>query len=573
MVAENDNLSDVKIEDIQLEDAADKSEELVCPFALSLLKEIKEYQNLHGLKHDDYQRYRQYCSRRLHRLYKGLKFLHGGKKFTNKKITPDLFVKDIRYMQIILLQAERAWAYAMDLKQFANTESRKQVHLIAKLKKAVFYAAELASNCVSLKCDTTTQLEAKAYHHYMTGVLLFEQGNWQKSVVSLSAAQKIYNKLADAVEDSELYREKHDEMTPKVQYCLYNIQSMGGENVQGEDGEGLFQELDSIIANKATKSAAAVREIKWEGKGFTISNDDIKIQLVQMEDNIQLAKECSDHDKRLELYEEILSACREISQQIKKGDKTESLELMTDYFTYIRIKNTVDRFLAMAQQVADRLAGVVETRAGSKIARPEDLVRLYDIILQNYADMRDVTSLDKDGDTYQMIDVNTMYYRTKRCFYIAECHLGQSNWLNAIVLYDKCSEHIEQTIQAANALQSSKNQSMIEDLQVLSKQIYSQRCSAHASAFLQTQLVEEEMKEISSDKNKMLADSLEEFKILKNESDLPTIATLPPDFQPIPCKPTFFDISLNHIEFPDLEERVEKESSGILGFTKWIWGK
>ena len=45
----------------------------------------------------------------------------------------------------------------------------------------------------------------------------------------------------------------------------------------------------------------------------------------------------------------------------------------------------------------------------------------------------------------------------------------------------------------------------------------------------------------------MLADSLEEFKILKNESDLPTIATLPPDFQPIPCKPTFFDISLNHI--------------------------
>ena len=34
----------------------------------------------------------------------------------------------------------------------------------------------------------------------------------------------------------------------------------------------------------------SVREIKWEGKAFTISNDDIKIQLVQMEDNIQLAK-------------------------------------------------------------------------------------------------------------------------------------------------------------------------------------------------------------------------------------------------------------------------------------------
>lgn len=577
MVAEDCSVEDVKIEDIKLEDGStdEKDEELVCPFALKLLKEIKECQNLHGLKHDDYQRYRQYCSRRLHRIYKGLKFLHGSKKFSNKKITPELFVKDIRYMQIILIRAERAWAYAMDLKQFANTESRKQVHLIAKLKKAVVYADELESNCVSLKCDATTQLEAKAYRHYMLGMLLFEQSHWQKAVVSLSAAQKIYNKLADAVEDSELYREKHDEMTPKVQYCLYNIQSMGDEKIHGEDGEGLFQELDHIIANKATKATrTAVREIKWEGKSFTISSDDIKIQLVQMEDNIQLAKECTDHDKRLELYEEILSSCRDISQQIRKSGTVDNVELVTDYFAYLRIMNTVDRFLTMIQQVSDKLTGVVETRPGSKIARPEDLVRLYDIILQNYADLRDINSLDKDGDTYQMIDINTMFYRAKRCFYIAECHLGQSNWLNAIVLYDKCSQHIDLTLEAANAVNSKITQMIIEDLQALSKQIYSQRCSAQASAFLQTQLIDEEMKEITaSDKNRMLLESLEEFKLLKNENELPTLATLPPDFQTIPSKPTFFDISLNHIEFPNLDDRVEKESSGLSSFTKWIWGR
>ena len=65
-------------------------------------------------------------------------------------------------------------------------------------------------------------------------------------------------------------------------------------------------------------------------------------------------------------------------------------------------------------QVADKLAGVVETRTGTKLARPEDLVRLYDIILQNYADLRDIASLDKDGESYQSIDVNTKFYRTKR---------------------------------------------------------------------------------------------------------------------------------------------------------------
>ena len=46
-------------------------------------------------------------------------------------------------------------------------------------------------------------------------------------------------------------------MTPKVQYCLYNIQSMGVEHIQGEDGEDLFKELDSIIASKANNTTVA----------------------------------------------------------------------------------------------------------------------------------------------------------------------------------------------------------------------------------------------------------------------------------------------------------------------------
>ena len=65
-------------------------------------------------------------------------------------------------------------------------------------------------------------------------------------------------------------------------------------------------------------------------------------------------------------------------------------------------------------QVSDKLTGVVETRPGTKVARPEDLVRLYDIILQNCADMKSVQSLDKDGEIYKMIDVYTLFYRTKR---------------------------------------------------------------------------------------------------------------------------------------------------------------
>lgn len=47
----------------------------------------------------------------------------------------------------------------------------------------------------------------------------------------------------------------------------------------------------------------------------------------------------------------------------------------------------------------------------------------------------------------------------------------------------------------------------------------------------------------------------------------------PPGFQPIPCKPLFFDLALNHVAFPPLEDKLEqKTKSGLTGYIKGIFG-
>lgn len=43
--------------------------------------------------------------------------------------------------------SERAWGYAMQLRQESNTEPRKRFHLVSKLRKAVHYAEQLESLC------------------------------------------------------------------------------------------------------------------------------------------------------------------------------------------------------------------------------------------------------------------------------------------------------------------------------------------------------------------------------------------------------------------------------------------
>lgn len=59
------------------------------------------------------------------------------------------------------MMAERAWGYAMQLKQEANTEPRKRFHLVGRLRKASKIANELETLCESTKCDARTKLEAQ----------------------------------------------------------------------------------------------------------------------------------------------------------------------------------------------------------------------------------------------------------------------------------------------------------------------------------------------------------------------------------------------------------------------------
>jgi len=57
-------------------------------------------------------------------------------------------------------------------------------------------------------------------------------------------------------------------------------------------------------------------------------------------------------------------------------------------------------------------------------------------------------------------------------------------------------------------------------------------------------------------------------------SQQPRIAQFPPDFKPIPCKPLFFDLALNQVEFPSLDDKIEqKKGGGITGFVRgWLGG-
>ena len=73
-----------------------------------------------------------------------------------------------------------------------------------------------------------------------------------------------------------------------------------------------------------------------------------------------------------------------------------------------------------------------------------------------------------------------------------------------------------------------------------------------------------------------LVSRLDEALTIAPNQKLPPLAPMPPELQPIPCKPLFFDLAKNFVEFPDLDHRVkekEKDQQGGRGLLGWFWGK
>ena len=109
-----------------------------------------------------------------------------------------------RYLYLPLVDAERCWSYAMQLKAEANTEPRKRFHMQSRLKKAVVHAENLAALCENEKCDARTKLEAQVRHSMnkrlkelpMLFATLSSQITFEvKNIKGVTNLQQIYHSL------------------------------------------------------------------------------------------------------------------------------------------------------------------------------------------------------------------------------------------------------------------------------------------------------------------------------------------------------------------------------------------
>jgi len=528
-----------------------------------------------------------------------------------RKASPELAVEG-KHLQLPLMAAERAWAYAMQLKFEMNSEPRKKYHMQNRLRKARHHAELLVQLVMAegAPVDARTKLEAQAYSVWMTGLLCFELSDWVGAKTALTEARNIYEKLASitSVDDSAIYRSRMDEIVPNLRYCAYNIGDAAAKMDISKDLKGLrghiqdTEQLDELIRETREQQAATLQDVEWRGRKMAVLQDKARTFLLREKEFMSELSEGSDDkedmstDDKISAYESLLMDCKEAIEVLKKDliedpafrnrqqtneGPVSPMHFLHTYLTFIKCSKTIERNLVMIDSMKKVLSGESPQQKGKKPIKPNDLVRLYENILQNLKDIPCLPGLEDDLEFHHETEAKVTFYKAARCYYIALSFMAAQKWAESMALFQR-------VVVYANKAKNDKllEVSLKEEVAELLEAVEGRQFMAHANSILESEAVkaqgqelskngQEESKELS---RKPLIERLDTYYEDPNLTNgKPNLANFPPNFRPIPCKPLFFDLAREHISFPDLQEKMKKpgqdeKQNDSQSWWGWAWG-
>lgn len=415
------------------------------------------------------------------------------------------------------------------------------------------------------RCDARTKLEAQAYTAWMHGTLHFELQLWTSAAENLKKAQVVYEKLSTTLPDDEQapYRQRIEEITPSLRYCAYNIGDDKAINLLELRSQGLLENIDNLALQAKERRAEELMEITWNGMKVIVRPEKCKLFLMSIKTLDETLKKADDTQTRISMIEEMLIDCRDAVSVARDEVRANSTgaQLLLTYLLYIRLTRTVQRneFL------------IVQAR------KTQDIVRLYDIILQQMNELKELSGLEENKKYQDEITARANMYRAFRCFQMAKSLTVTRRWRESLLLYKTALKYIQ-------AVTDSKgNKDLKEKVLQLRTDIQSSVYVAQAHCVIED--TDETPSEPSMFKDRKILDKtplIERLDEYREDTQLltrnPNVVDLPPAMEPIPCRPLFYDIASNLVKFPDLTDELEQEekkpkaSVGMTGFVKGLFG-
>ncbi|KAL6755220.1 subunit of the signal recognition particle [Haematococcus lacustris] len=464
-------------------------------YNLQLLQLVKVAQGQNGVKHGDYARYRRHCAHKLQALYKALKFQHGRTKYIKRRIEPAT-ITDVRFLHIPIFNAERAWAYSMELKKQVEVEmhARKRRHLVSRLSKAAAWAKD-AARLVAAVGDPRSTAEAEAYASWLLGSLLLEkETDWQRALAQLTRARRLFSELARVSTESEsqaLCMQQVEDMEPTLRYCQYQIERQGGavpdaqqlltlsdKAELGSVDELTARLLDAGATSSSAQKPAGLVVLEWQGQQLPARADKVRQAVAQYNELApelatalqsdasapaasgegagpgSLASRLALFDRSQALLQEALNHTRAAlkAPTLSEGDTAyKELAALDSGLRGVMAVRAVDRAALVLSDLEARFATGLQRMAlaGMKkgkdkerrdSARPEEVVRGLDSLSRCLAALAELGAAGggRAGEVlHDRAQAQVSGCQALRCYYLAHGQLAAGRALEAWALFDR----------------------------------------------------------------------------------------------------------------------------------------
>ncbi|KAI0638821.1 hypothetical protein C8Q77DRAFT_1077790 [Trametes polyzona] len=287
------------------------------------LQIANEQRNAYGLRYNDYERYRKHCYNRTHRLRSTLKMTYGrGREF--KKLPPINLdtIKD-GHLQLLLFEAERAWAHSQEMHQESlklaataktakgaaaevaqKQSSANRKHATRRMRRSIHWATQLLSHCQALyaqgRLSAADLAQVTAYTLILNGRFLRQRFDFEDALVQLSVARNLLDALADAAATSRaqaLAIAFADEIGPEIRHCAHELRRDKAYDVDAvvsdvapKHRNALVQDCDALLAQLGKESGGVseekgkLKELLWEDEPVPIRNPELVDVLLKVQD-------------------------------------------------------------------------------------------------------------------------------------------------------------------------------------------------------------------------------------------------------------------------------------------------
>ncbi|KAG5365208.1 Signal recognition particle subunit SRP68 [Yarrowia sp. C11] len=519
------------------------------------------------------------------------------KQYQPKEVAATDVAEDIRFAQLLLLQAERAWAVSQETASVLETNGSagKRKRVASKLTKAVQYAVALEQS-VSVSQSDEVRLQIATYRLLLEGALYAHKKQWQKLVEPYSAARvglSALVTLAKDAEDAELLADViSTQIDPALGVALLKVspdRKLDLENASKGyvDASSDFGKLVQKINPHALEvdEAHGLDEIEWRGHQAKITDPDVARTVSNaLTQSKAEDKTIADYDTLLSLWQSANDLVKEELERFELAgiaahdDTTQNAHIVLTFINFHMLQQRIERDRLLLSEVSqlktvdrkdhakskqEKLPSALKISTHTRLLQLKDSVRLLGNIVQSVDEILNLAGVSNDSALVAALGATRDAYRAQKLASIGASYDLVGDYKNALALSNKALQ-LQQTVGDAD-------HAAVTGIPVpQNSQLTANTARLQALETIAQRLSEKPL-------NHPVSDNMDSYPMATAHDTAHNIVEFDQRLKPVLVKPVFFDIAYNYVQYPAgevtesgksgkvVEEEQKTKKSGFLG--------